>query len=115
MKSMINHPIIPPTDVVNRIRDEVRHPVFCNAVEREIGLVTAAYRAGADAELKACCDWLSEHNYNRTPDTLYLTRRPKQPSLKDLALDALSGVEAGLDISQRINLIRRALEALPND
>jgi len=46
-----------------------------------------------------------------------ITRRPEPPSLKEQALAALREAESSgcLYVNGRSDLIRRALEALPND
>jgi hypothetical protein len=80
-------------------------------------LLTQAYQAGADAELEACCDWMSECTVG-CPNELRAVRRPKPSSLKEQALAALNEADQGLNESewrQRSDTIRRALEALPDD
>ena len=64
-------------------------------------------------DFEACCEWLKADGYPGTAIDLRATRRPKPPSLKEQALDALSAV-AHYTQNQRQNLdtIRRALEAL---
>ena len=109
------HPITPPREVVDRL-----FMIYGSEEDR----VIAAYRAGADQELDACCaemnDWGNIHhscgldlsNFLRT------ARRPKPPSLKEQALAALDdAVMRGdcMTISDALPTIRRALEALPND
>jgi hypothetical protein len=93
----------------------------------------AAYVAGADAELEACCQHIRNHqwgfvrNPNRTlthraVDLLWARRpesRPKPPSLKQQALEQLDEIQAEFLVSHGGDLvcdtIRRALEALPDD
>jgi hypothetical protein len=73
---------------------------------------------GADQELEACCDWFTEEGWNLChPTALRAARRPKPPSLKEQALDALREAESTgcLYVNGRSDLIRKALEALPND
>ena len=87
----------------------------------EENLVTQAaewgYQQGADTELNECCKWLP----NLPPwsaDNLRKHRRPKPPSLKEQALVALNEADEGLSELQwqsRSDIIRRALETLPND
>ena len=67
---------------------------------------------GADVELQACCEWLEDPDLNVDTYKLCAARRPKQPSLKELALKTLE--DANLD-SAHYNIILRALDALPND
>ena len=80
----------------------------------EANLVTQAaewgYQQGSDTELNECCKWLP----NLPPwsaDDLRKHRRPKPPSLKELALAVLDDCADGLDGAHE-NVLRRALEAL---
>ena len=71
---------------------------------------------GANAELEACCQWLnggSKIDYD-TAALLRTARRPKPPSLKEQALEALAAIEGDFNtIGDRADTIRHALEALP--
>ena len=78
-----------------------------------------AFQAGADQELEACCEWLKakEWIHPEFSDELRAARRPKPPSLKEQALQALALLKVdasthglGFDSST----IRRALESLPS-
>jgi hypothetical protein len=85
-----------------------------------IDLATQAARWGADQELDACCEVLSQElvrDGKNTATDLRIIRRPKPPSLKEQALVALREAEASghLYVNGRSDTIRRALEALPND
>ena len=78
----------------------------------------AAYRAGADQELEACCEWfVRDWNDIETADTLRAARRPASPpSLKEEALAALDdAVMRGdcITTSDALPAVRRALESLP--
>ena len=88
-------------------------------------LTTIAARWGADMELEACCEWLGDapvvysNNGDLHPGS-YLrdARRSKPPSLKEQALMALEDGDIGPGASLtpvEVCIIRRALEALPND
>ena len=71
---------------------------------------------GADQELEACCEWLDERTVLNGSTALRIARRPKPPSLKKQALDALKVLptpagQVTLDITD-LNTIRRALEQL---
>ena len=111
---MSNHsPITPPTELVqqweNRIFDEQ---------ENVDVLLIEAYKAGADQELEACCEWLREFHQSKRPGgtaNLRRSRRPKPPSLKEQALLQLDTLNADLAMHGRgcdLSQIRRALEAL---
>ena len=88
-------------------------------------LVIEVYKAGADQELEACCEWLIKSPYGATLaanfviEKLRTARRPKPPSLRKQAYDALDtyiyGEPDPKDKERTYNTIRRALEALPND
>ncbi len=102
--------ITPPPELVQQWWDDF------NGAFYEFEAITATvFQAGADQELEACCEWLSVPcpSYGRE---LRNARRPKPPSLKEQALAALNEIEdrhAGPTIQEE--LIRRALEALPDD
>ena len=84
-------------------------------------LATLAARWGADQELEACCAWVSQWcgrwpDGARPEDELRAARRPKLSSLKEQALAALNVIEDRmLGPTTEEKLIRKALEALPND
>jgi len=86
--------------------------------------VTELAQEIADQELEACCEWLRQE-YGYDVDLalkLRADRRPKPPSLKEQALAVLEEAP-GPDYPRAMTvlnadqhaLIRRALEALPND
>lgn len=87
----------------------------------EFHIATRAAQWGADQELEACCEWLHWQNLATHPElipSLRTARRPNPPSLKKQALEELEHVpvdpEGGITYSG-LDLIRRALEALPDD
>jgi hypothetical protein len=91
---------------------------FWEASELEIPsrchIATRAAQWAADQELEACCEWVQ--GYAECGDSLRAARRPKPPSLKELALNALSLVmsqQRGMFDGKPFDTIRRALEALP--
>jgi hypothetical protein len=71
----------------------------------------------ADQELEACCTaiYLREERplHGGTAEWLRDARRPKPPSLKQQALEALC--KGCFPSNDEISTIRRALEALPDD
>ncbi len=113
------HPLTPPPelfkqwedDILNE-RDNVDHVLDCAWKD--------GFRAGADQELEACCEWVANYcpyfgDYPMPEEKLRAARRPKPPSLKEQALTLLDKAE---DPSWDINdfsIVRRALELLPND
>ena len=109
------HPITPPPELVQEWKRTAPHQ--SNEHEHYHYITLCAAQWGADQELDACCDWMSECTVG-CPNELRTARRPKPPSLKRVALLQLDTLNAdlglggkGVDLSQ----IRRALEALPND
>jgi len=78
-------------------------------------VATRAAQWGADQELEACCQELPG-----LANLLRDERRPKPPSLKEQALGVLGRFNTNAhtradEMTQDFDLIRRALEALPND
>jgi hypothetical protein len=115
------HPITPPPfELVSQWHKEAcKDPYNGGAfIESKVlkYITTAAAQWGADQELEACCEWLALETPEPYINALRAARRPNPPSLKEQALAALSVIEdkyLGPTIEEE--LIRRALEALPND
>ena len=115
------HPITPPRELVQQWMTEARSQDYFCITEQ------VAHRAaqwGADTELEACCEWIPK----ATPwdaEQLRAARRPKPPSLKEQALEAMremqiepciiNGVDTNAAVRAKYETIRRALEALPDD
>ena len=108
---MIDHPITPPPELVEDWI-ELAKPLP-QRPPNPGEFATLAARWGADQELEACCEWLSVPcpSYGRE---LRNARRPKPPSLKEQALAVLDDASDRLDAVHE-NVLRRALETLPND
>jgi hypothetical protein len=73
------------------------------------------YALGADQELEACLEWLTEYGWSGIAYKLRHARRPKPPSLKEQALNALEHLALGPDPTAFLadmDTIRRALEQL---
>jgi hypothetical protein len=100
------HPVTPPPGLIDEWIEKFKgdHPIH---------VAIQAARWGADQELEACVEWAVQNGYNTIPPRLRAARRPKPPSLKEQALESLHHLEAGCE--PNIDLLRRALEALPND
>jgi len=125
------HPIIPPPELVARWKDhwfdaKIKH------INLEDYILAQAAQWGSDQELEACCEWLKvqetqsakwfdiRHDACALVSDLRAARRPKTPSLKEQALKALEPIEryASAPVTtnkESLALIRKALEALPND
>jgi hypothetical protein len=126
-----NHPITPPPELVEQWRTAPEYTtgkemftMVSMSTRRLQEVATQAARWGADQELEACCKWLHWQNLATHPDlipSLCADRRPKPPSLKEQALQALAladgadhPVVATVLTADQHALIRRALETLPN-
>ena len=111
---------------------------ICYPHEQRVGpslkdkeLAYLAFKAGADQELEACLQWFSEFYcmetwMRRDLATFRAARRPKPPTDKELALEALEHIDnyaiqqMGVytihdELKEDVDAIRRVLEALPND
>jgi hypothetical protein len=117
---MTNPKLTPPPELVEQWRKEA--PRFRDGgIAREDWLMHRAAQWGADQELEACCEWLSDETLceSNTHRKLRAARRPKPPSLKEQALEALEAHFAALQAGEPTyrpsykDVIRRALEALP--
>jgi hypothetical protein len=115
---MTDHPITPPPELVrhwSRFQGETHPEALWFRIANE------AAQWGADQELEACCELLQQKGIPAW-SLLRLHRRPKPPSLKEQALKTLEEAPGPdypramtvLDSEQHA-LIRRALEALPDD
>ncbi len=112
--------ITPPPELVQQLCDKaILHAVDgAKRGEIEVWLIQEAFRAGADQELEACCEWLDRNNqWARCDiDELRDGRRPKPPSLKQEALRGLEQLAERLEenrVPADLAVLRRALEALP--
>ena len=107
------HPITPPTaDLV--VEWSGMAPANDAIQQNWVEIATQAARWGADQELEACCEWLVDNGYAYLATKLRPARRPKPPSLKGQAIEALAQVHHAIEQPIAIT-IRRALEALPDD
>ena len=79
-----------------------------------------AFQAGADQELEACCEWVSQFNYDdySYQERLRAARRStKPPSLKAQALaliDECTDPHGDYLDNNALAIIRRAIESLPD-
>ena len=110
------HLIRPPHELVQQWWTEFDCADFDD--DSLVFIATQAARWGADQELEACCEWLQDPDLNVDTYKLRAARRPKPPSLKKVAYDALDTYIYGnpdpKDKERTYNAIRRALESLPN-
>ena len=110
------HPITPPPELINQWLGEFFGCTVNGGItDSDRYLATKAARWGADQELDECCAWLPDLP-PWSADNLRRHRRPKPPSLHELALQMLGTIERDAHYLPEItDVIRRALEALPND
>jgi hypothetical protein len=113
------HPITPPLEL---IREWALNHDYTYANELWDYIATQAARWGADQELEACCKWMKTIAMTKPWDTvaqlaleLRDARRPKPPSLKEQALEALKKIEDNEATYLDSSIIRRALETLPDE
>jgi hypothetical protein len=116
---MTEHPITPPPKLVEKWIKSARYKDFMPYPEGyeqyEQRLTTIAARWGSDQELEACCAWVQRDYPNIGGENLRAARRPKPPSLKEQALEAQQRIWNSGGTHADWQLIRRALEALPDD
>ncbi len=113
------HPITPPPELVQQWdrewREQQNAPVIGWSANLLAYVATCAAQWGADAELEACCEWVDsfQNKFVHAHD-LRLVRRPKPPSLKEQALEALAHILNNSSTQLGADTIRRALEAIPD-
>jgi hypothetical protein len=119
-------PITPPQDLVEKWippQWKVIHHTFTtllqgiadNSAQWSYAQREPEIQAAADQELEACCEWLDKSTVGMA-ELLRAARRPKPLSLKEQALEELdlTADSNGAELSPtQVDLIRRALEALP--
>ena len=99
----MKYPITPPPELLKQ---------WMHVHTTKYDLARQAAQWGADQELEACCEWfVREWTDVETADALRAARRPKPPSLKEQALEALDSCSC--DEADSWKLIRRALKQLP--
>jgi hypothetical protein len=118
------HPITPPPELVKKWWDLIPDSSFdwkrqlCTQAAQwgadQRGAVNEAeLQKARDEELKACLWHLESTRCNQIViTTLRSDRRPKPPSLKEQALEVVTGLEKRCDLQCDLACIRRALEAL---
>ncbi len=106
--------ITPPPELVKQWRSEWIHNAPGDL--DELGFLTQrGAQWGADQELEACCHWLAEETPEPYINALRADRRPKPPSLKEQALEALAHILNNSSTQLGADTIRRALEQLPDN
>jgi hypothetical protein len=109
------HPITPPPELVQQwLGNHFGTTISGEVSDVELAIATQAAQWGADQELEACCEWIPEY-CPWDADQLRADRRPKPPSLKEQALEALETIPKLIGFESEHDAVRRALQALPND
>jgi hypothetical protein len=109
------NPITPPPELVDQWSNESPDTVIA-----DLYLATRAAQWGANQELEACCEWTAA-NFGEQPGlNLRLFRRPKPPSLKQQAKQALGRFNANAhttadQMQSDFDLLRCAIESLPDN
>jgi len=114
------HSITPPSEELRR-QWQSECPYFIISAQREDCMIDRAAQWGADQELEACCEhiankgkWFADPHFRLKE--LREARRPKPPSLKEQALEALERQSIrsipSLVSNNDCDTIRRALEQL---
>ena len=103
------HPIASPSEGLVLQWSDEWYKAKVKHMTREKYMCTQAARWGADQELEACCEWF----HSSVAADLRAGRRPEPPSLKAQALSLLDDCSDRIDAAHE-NIIRRALESLPD-
>jgi hypothetical protein len=102
---MTNHPItLPPTLIHKWARLFITHP--------DAEVFSTVVQWGADQELDACCEWVSNELSPDIVDMVRAARRPKPPSLKEQGFGALELLKQRTTDPNIIEPLTRALEQL---
>ena len=114
-----NHPITVPAGSITGWRTLYRETYQGDLSETEY-IATQAARWGADQQLELDAKWLDHNALNEAHlkiapmgDALKEAMRPKPPSLKEQALEALDRMDQ-LPTAEDQHILRRALESLPS-
>ena len=118
------HPITPPPELVGQwlcSEDYQWGPLEQASItittNRLQNVATQAARWGADQELEACVNYIDNNMSGNKAREFRAIRRPKPPSLKQQALEALGRFSTNAhttahQMQNDFDLFRRALEAL---
>ena len=118
---MTDHPITPPPELVEDWAQKAQLLTGDDPVSFAELLCNKAARWGADQELEACCEWVSQWRTmvggSRPEVGLRAARRPKPPSLAEEAHDALGRFFSNAhtqasQMTQDFEILRRAVERL---
>ena len=110
----------PPRELIEQWQDESPETQIADHIQY---LANRAAQWGADQELEACVEWISNQDWTWTSAQLRAARRPKLPSLKQQAQEALQKALVAWMTNKHDEdmfreygtIINRALEQLPDD
>lgn len=108
------HPITPPSELLQLWFEQ--HDDYNKGINE---LLIEAAQYGADQELEACIDWIANARNSgmgwdiaaSLSGDLRAARRPKPPSLRELALEALNRMDQFPNLEDQ-QIVRCALEQL---
>jgi len=116
------HPITPPPELRRQWLDNDDFPFVAGtndllsiAKDRLNSVMDQAAQWGADQELEACVNYIDNNISGNKAREFRAIRRPKPPSRKEQALEAIGRLCASVihdDLKNDAATIRRALEAL---
>jgi hypothetical protein len=108
------HSITPPPELVQQWEEQwCDMPVIRPSINSYMAAQAAQW--GADQELEASLEWLVRKGYLDARRSLPDARRPKPPSRKEQALEAIGRLCASVihdDLKNDAAIVLRALEAL---
>jgi hypothetical protein len=104
-------PITLPPELVQQWKGTAPHP--SNETEHYHYITLCAAEWGANQELEACCEWMKGYFLagSLSCNQLRAARRPKPPSLKEQALEALERMDQFPTTEDKVTILR-ALEQL---
>lgn len=121
---MEKHSITPPPELVLQWLEEFYgYPASGARIDAEKFLAARAAQWGADQELEACCEcitqWYRAQSFLKLDGDdpvplLRIARRPKPPSLAEEALELVTLIQGNKKMWQieQLDVVRRALERL---
>ena len=111
-----HYSITPPPELVQQWQ-EAWYRSKVKPAEYALYIANCAAQWGADTELEACCEWLKSEGHEYEHEALFAARRPKPPSLKEQSLALINRIQSTREawLVEELDVVRKALEALPDD
>lgn len=106
------HPITPPPELFKQWNKAALSPPDPFGYNEYIAIQAA--RWGADQELGACCEWLTDQCLHLDGSYLRAARRPKPLSLAEESLALIDKIQSNkkMWLLNELDVVRRALERL---